>query len=209
MARHIFLIILLIFTKTAWGQLLYNQHSLDMHFGYSQPLNYFEDNFGVNLGFNHAKIGYRYMFSRSLGIRANIGFDRFKTAAIEKTTSQMNHYTLDLVYNVGRSLRIPQNTNRSFTILMHAGTGFTRHKLPQLQKTERCLPIRIGITPLMVIHKRLSITADITHVFNIKQHYRFNGVLISDSFPITGRYITVSMGMMFYVGVWDDHPDVY
>lgn len=209
MLKYSFFILGLFFSKAAFGQLLYNQHSLDLKFGYSQPLNYFEDNFGVNLGFNHAKIGYRYMFSRSLGMRANIGFDRFKTAATEKTTSQMNHATIDLVYNLGRALRIPQNTNHTFTILLHAGTGFTRHKLPQLRRTERCAPISLGISPVMVINKRLAFTADLSHVFNLKQHYRFNGILISGSNPVTGRYLSLSMGMMFYLGVWDDHPDVY
>lgn len=190
----------------------FDQNSLEIQFGYSHPLNNFEDNsFGANFGLNNIRLGYRFMFNPNLGVRANYSFNRYITESAGKATSRMNSFNLELVYNLGRGLRLVNSPTKKVALLGYAGMGYTGHQNPDLDVTERILPVNFGLTPLISVNHNLALFFDVNTVVNIQQDLGYNG-LYTDVEKLfegneTGMHMNFSIGIMVYFGTFVAHAD--
>jgi hypothetical protein len=212
---HIFLFSLLSFSIQAQaGGGSFDKSSAEITFGYSQPLNYFKgDNFGTNFGLNNVKLAYRYMITRDLGVRTSYVFNRYRTAAEDKTTSQMNTFRAEFVYNMGRANGLLLSTNKKITMLGYTGIGYTLHSNPGFGyvKAEQILPVNLGTSFVFAVNQNLSLNFDVEAVTNFQQDIRFDGEFVDKKLtygdaPIGGA-LNFSFGMFIYLGGWDTHAD--
>ena len=150
------------------------------------------------------------MFSEKFGVRVEYVNDRFIDNSDIFSGTYFNRFGAQLVYNLGKDLDLLYITNEQFGLLTHAGVGYTRSTIKRLQITEQIGSAVIGITPQYKLSDRSSLFLDFSSVFNFKQHYRFDGSLISPDFvPTVGNHYNITFGIMFYIGEGRLHNDWY
>ena len=206
-----FLSFLLLFSCSFYAQSKYNNFSLEFASGYTSPVQpYLSENSSNFAGFNHINIGGRYMFSEKFGVRVEYVNDRFIDNSDIFSGTYFNRFGAQLVYNLGKDLDLLYITNEQFGLLTHAGVGYTRSTIKRLQITEQIGSAVIGITPQYKLSDRSSLFLDFSSVFNFKQHYRFDGSLISPDFvPTIGNHYNITIGIMLYIGENRLHNDWY
>lgn len=187
----------------------FNVFSLETGIGATIPISP-NDNLEKSkfLALKQFNIGARYMFTKSLGIKGSYQFDGFRS---EKDANQGIDYhslRLEAVYNVGRLFQMPHRFHENFALLTHFGLGYSRGKPMGKNFSEQTGNFQWGLTPLFKLNNTIALNADLTYVFNVKQHYTFNGSLISESYDdVTGKYITVGLGVIIYIGEERRHVD--
>jgi hypothetical protein len=181
--------------------------TLELNFGYSQPLNYFgKGNSAANAGVNNFKFGYRYNLSRDLGIRGSFAFSQYSTESSERTVSRMTLYKIDAVYNLGKATGLLNWNDNMFTLLAYAGAGYGRHSNPTMMDTpaERMIPISIGLTPSFKVSPYTAIFFDMEFVNNYQQDLGFNGEFVDPSLGYEakkiGRMMNFSLGIAVFLG---------
>ena len=189
----------------------YNKYSLELAFGYTSPVQPYLSNYNSNFAsFNHIDIGGRYMFSEKFGVKLEYVNDRFVSDTDASAGTYFNRFGAQLVYNLGKDLDLLYWTNESFGLLTHAGVGYTRSTVKKLKVTEQIGSAVIGIAPQLKINDRSALFLDFSAVFNFKQHYRFDGSLISpDYVPTIGNHYNITLGIILYIGENRLHNDWY
>ena len=189
----------------------YNKFSLEFASGYTSPVRPYLSGYNSNFSsFNHVNIGGRYMFSEKFGVRLEYVNDRFISSNDATAGTYFNRFGTQLVYNVGKDLDLWYITNESFGLLTHAGVGYTRSTIKKSQVVDQIGSVVIGITPQYKINDRSALFLDFSSVFNFKQHYRYDGSLISSDYvPVVGNHYNISLGIILYVGENRLHNDWY
>ncbi|MCR9183522.1 MAG: outer membrane beta-barrel protein [Flavobacteriaceae bacterium] len=201
----------------------FNAFSLETGFGVAIPISPKESiNESKISGLNQFNIGGRYMFTKSFGIKASYQFNGFRTNEVSTEISNgfLNEFSnegidyhalrLEAVYNLGRLFNLPYSFYENFGLLTHIGVGYSRGKPIGQNFSEQTANLQWGITPLFKLNKTIALFGDLTYVSNIKQHYAYDGSLLNPSFDhVTGGYITVGIGVMFYIGEEGRHADWY
>lgn len=192
----------------------YDRNSLDLSFGYSQPLNYFEGgDFGTNFGLNQVKIGFRHMFNNTWGLRANFNYHRYITETSVKNSSQMSAFNIEAVYNLGRATGLLLSSNRKATLMGYAGIGYGLHKTPDVEKREQFLPINLGLTSSINVNNIMAFTLDFGPIFNYQQDRGFDGQYTDLPKKYDGTKTGISMqfslGIQIFIGSWPSHADFY
>ena len=150
------------------------------------------------------------MFSEKFGVRLEYVNDRFISSSSISEGTYFNRFGAQLVYNLGKDLDLLYITNENFGLLTHTGVGYTRSTIRSLHVTEQIGSAVIGITPQYKINDRSALFLDFSSVFNFKQHYRFDGSLISpDYVPTVGNHYNITLGIMLYIGEGRMHNDWY
>jgi hypothetical protein len=189
----------------------FNAFSLETGFGATIPLSP-KDNISRTkfTGLSQFNIGGRYMFTKSLGIKGSYQFDGFRSKEMSNVGIDYHTLRLEGVYNVGRLLNLPQRVYENFGLLTHAGVGYSRGKPVGENFSEQTANLQWGLTPLFKLNNTIALYGDLTYVFNFKQHYAYDGSLLNPTFDsVTGRYITMGIGVMIYIGEENRHADWY
>jgi OOP family OmpA-OmpF porin len=198
-------------STSIFAQSNYNNLSLEFSSGYTSPVQPFL--YATNSNFsslNHINIGGRYMFSEKFGVRVEYVNDRFVDNNDIFSGTYFNRFGAQLVYNLGKDLDLLYITNENFGLLTHAGVGYTRSTIKNLQVTEQICSAVIGFTPQYKISDRTALFLDFSSVFNFMQHYRYDGSLISPDFvPTVGNHYNITLGIMLYIGESRMHNDWY
>ena len=203
--------IFLLISTTFSAQTNYNKLSLEISSGYTSPVQPYLSNYGSNFSsFNLINIGGRYMFSEKFGVRLEYVNDRFVSNNDASVGTYFNRFGAQLVYNLGKDLDLLYLTNEQFGILTHAGVGYTRSTIKNLRVTEQIGSVVIGITPQYKVNDRTALFFDFSSIYNFKQHYRYDGTLISPDFvPTVGNHYNISLGIILYIGQNRLHSDWY
>lgn len=206
-----YILIFVLFGLFGYSQSNYNNLSLELSSGYTGAVNPYLTRYKSGFsGLNNINIAGRYMFSEKVGVRLEYVNDRFVTSSDSKVGTYFNRFGAQLVYNLGKDLDLMYITNETFGLLTHFGGGFTFSKPVGKNFTERIGSLVMGITPQVKLNNRTALFADISSVFNFKQHYRFDGSLISENYvPTTGFHYNFSLGLMIYIGEEKLHNDWY
>jgi OOP family OmpA-OmpF porin len=206
-----YITIFLLFSLFGFTQSSYNNLSIELSSGYTGAvipyLSSYESGFS---GFNNISIAGRYMFSEKFGVRLEYVNDRFITSSDSKAGTYFNRFGAQLVYNLGKDLDLMYVTNEEFGLLTHAGVGYTLSKPVGKIFNEQIGSLVFGITPQVKLNNKIALFGDFSSVINFKQHYRFDGSLISNDYvPTTGYHYNVSLGLMLYIGEKRYHSDWY
>lgn len=202
---------LLLFSCSFYAQSNYNNFSLEFASGYTSPeQTYLSENNSNFASFNHINIGGRYMFSEKFGVRLEYVNDRFVSSRDVTAGTYFNRFGAQLVYNLGKDLDLLYITNEKFGLLTHAGVGYTRSTIKKLHVTDQIGSAIIGLTPQYKLNERSSFFLNFSSVFNFKQHYGFDGSLISSDYvPIVGNHYNITLGVILYIGENRMHNDWY
>lgn len=211
MNKLIFSAVLLVFSFYSFSQTNFNNLSLELSSGYTGAVNPYLTSYKSGFsGLNNVSIAGRYMFSEKLGVRLEYVNDRFITSSDTKVGTYFNRFGAQLVYNLGKDLNLIYETYETIGLLTHIGAGYTLSKPVSQNFKERIGSLVIGITPQVKLNNRTAFFADFSSVFNFKQHYRFDGSLVSDNYqPTIGFHYNVSLGLMLYIGEKSYHSDWY
>ena len=206
-----YIVIFLLFSLFGFSQSSNNNFSIELSSGYTGAVKPYLSSYKSGFsGFNNINIAGRYMFSEKFGVRLEYVNDRFITSTDSKAGTYFNRFGAQLVYNLGKDLDLMYVTNEKFGLLTHAGAGYTLSKPVGKTFTEQIGSLVFGITPQVKLNNKIALFGDFSSVINFKQHYRFDGSLISNDYvPTTGYHYNVSLGLMLYIGEEKYHSDWY
>lgn len=169
-----------------------------------------EANYGLNgsfepsyNGFTHFGGGVSYDFDETFGAKIDFASDSFsienKDTGIE-SGSKNTRISLQAVMNVS-NLIDQRSIHGNFRVLVHAGGGLSilKSDIPTLNKTDRIANVIMGINPQYKVAENLYLGLDTSMIFNISQHYYFDGNLtyIGQPNSITGIMYNVSAGITY------------
>ena len=151
---------------------------------FSQAQFSIEANYGLNgsfepsyNGFTHFGGGITYDFDETYGVKLDFASDSFsienKDTGIE-TGSKNTRISLQAVMNVS-SLINPRSSYGDFRVLAHAGGGYSLVKSTYNAGNDNLVNVVMGLTPRFKITDGLYFAVDASTVFNISQHYNFDG----------------------------------
>ena len=148
---------------------------------------------------NHFNFGVGYNFNQTYGIRLDMATDNFEYDQSKNQGTKNLRFTLNGVANVLNLLNI-NNRNRSFDLDSHVGLGYSNFKSnnPTFNKVDNIVNVIVGITPKYWITENLAIKTDFSTVFNVSQHYLFNGDITYIGKPngITGIFYNINLGLL-------------
>lgn len=156
------------------------------------------------VNFSNFNFGARYMFNEDLGLKLDYGYAQLRTDSDPKTGTNYNRISVQGVYNLGKVLDIPGNTNHNFNILVHGGFGYSSLTSTERGGTDRIGNVILGITPQLRISDEFAFMTDFSGILNFKQHYKFDGFHPPkkqgkmDDF--VGKMFTASIGIIYYIG---------
>ena len=203
--------VLLVFSFYSFSQTNFNNFSLELSGGYTNPVKPYLTRYKSGFaGFTNINIGVRYMFSESIGVRLEYVNDRFITDSDNKAGTYFNRFGVQGVYNLGKALDLLYITNEKVGLLTHAGVGYTLSKPVGENFTEQIGSVVVGFTPQVKLNSRVAFFTDLSSVINFKQHYKYDGSLVTpDAVPTTGFHYNISVGIMLYIGEEKYHNDWY
>lgn len=204
-----------------------NKWSLDLTAGNSNGIapyspNYYQGNPNKYFGtpqINAFTFGMRYMFSPKFGVKTNLGYEMIKNTSNNGSKPfQMNVTSLGIeaVINASRLFDI-QNYLGRFGLNMHSGiilslnTSQTDDEFSLADhnkgSTEYNGGITIGVTPSYRFAKRWALFADLTAIFNFRQHFTWDGAnainpnstAISNN-NLQGQVLRASLGISYAFG---------
>ena len=126
---------------------------------------------------SHFGGGITYDFDETYGVKLDFASDSFsienKDTGIE-TGSKNTRISLQAVMNVS-SLINPRSSYGDFRVLAHAGGGYSLVKSTYNAGNDNLVNVVMGLTPRFKITDGLYFAVDASTVFNISQHYNFDG----------------------------------
>ncbi|RBA29195.1 hypothetical protein [Flavobacterium tibetense] len=143
-----------------------------------------EFNYGLNgvmepniNGFSHFGAGITYDFDEHYGIKVDFGSDKFRTdnpLFEEKTGIDITRFSLQGTANI-TTLTTRASSQDFFNLIAHAGAGYSLVKSSYNAGNDNLVNIIAGLTPRFRITDGLYFTVDTSVIFNISQHYNFDG----------------------------------
>lgn len=201
----------------------FNKWSIEANVGMNKPVRpytegYFSSNPDKYLNIstvNHYDLGARYMFTNIFGAKLNFGYDKIENQSDSGSLPfESEYYSVGLqgYTNLGNLFNFNSFTKR-INLLAHAGIQISQFT-PKTGRyegiTEDNGGIIFGITPQVKITDKLVFTADFTAVNNIRQHYNWDGIALSNKDNnLTGLIYTTSVGLTYYLGKNKVHADWY
>lgn len=209
--KGLFVFVFILTSLLVQSQERFNQFSIEASTGYTSPISPYLKNYKSNFsGVTHINFGIRYMINENFGLRAEYANDRFENDPGGKIGTYFNRFGAQGVYNVGKIIGLPYLASENIGLLVHGGVGYTSSKPIGAVYYERIGSAILGITPQLKITNRISFFTDFSIVNNFKQHYRFDGSLISPDYkPVVGSHYNITFGVMFYFGNNNYHADWY
>jgi hypothetical protein len=143
-----------------------------------------ELNYGLNgvmepniNNFSHFGAGISYDFDEYYGIKVDFGSDKFRTKNplfTEETGVDITRFSIQGVANI-TTLTTRASSQDFFNLIAHAGAGYSLVKSSYNTGNDNLVNIIGGLTPRFRITDGLYFTVDASVIFNISQHYNFDG----------------------------------
>lgn len=167
-----------------------------------------EINYGLNgivqpsiSNFSHIGGGILYDFDDSFGAKLDLGLDQFrKTNEITNTENGVNITRVSLQATANISYLINQNSYYdTFNLSGHFGGGYTSVKSTIYPKNDNIVNAIMGLTPKIKISPGFYFAVDASIIFNISQHYNFEGEFTYTDAPnsITGIMYNLTGGIIY------------
>ncbi len=183
--------------------------TFEASYGMSVPLNFVSNVSNENFNStSHFDGGIRYMFTRDLGVKGELAYDKYSGKA---ANYGMKTILVDaqLYYNLGRLSGLLYATNETVGLYAHAGFGVASNKSINNGMTDHAGTYIMGLSPLFKLSDAFALSTDISYKLNIKQHIHFDGTFFADP-TVTNHDVsqfTVSIGAIYYLGGTKSHSD--
>lgn len=156
---------------------------------------------------NSYKVGATYNFSRNLGLRADLAFDRFKNASAKSLPFESVQYrtSFQLLINLTNYL-YPQNENARFNLTFHGGINFgslitiKTEKNQKIGSPDKIGGVVFGIMPMYRITKKSYIFIDLSSFTNYRQNHTWDGHASEVSNNLSGQMINGNFGITYSLG---------
>ena len=161
-----FLLIPLLITTNAFAQ-----YGIEFNYGLNGVM---EPN--IN-NFSHFGAGITYDFDENYGLKLDFGSDKFRTQNplfAEETGVDIARFSLQGTANI-TTLTTRASSQDFFNLIAHAGAGYSLVKSSYNTGNDNLVNIIAGLTPRFRITDGLYFTVDTSVIFNISQHYNFDG----------------------------------
>ena len=161
-----FLLIPLLITTNAFAQ-----YGIEFNYGLNGVM---EPN--IN-NFSHFGAGITYDFDENYGLKLDFGSDKFRTQNplfAEETGVDITRFSLQGTANI-TTLTTRASSQDFFNLIAHAGAGYSLVKSSYNTGNDNLVNIIAGLTPRFRIADGLYFTVDTSVIFNISQHYNFDG----------------------------------
>lgn len=167
-----------------------------------------EVNYGLNCvlkpnitNFSHIGVGLLYDFNESFGVKLDFGSDQFRTdnTFFDKESGiNITRFSLQGTANIS-DLIDPTSLYSAFNLSGHLGGGYSFIKSTEHRNSDNTVNAIIGLTPKLKITQGLYFAVDASVIFNLSQHYGFEGEYTYDNYPnsITGIMYNVSGGLIY------------
>ncbi|CAM3388100.1 hypothetical protein [Aequorivita lipolytica] len=189
----------------------FNRFSAEISTGVHVPL---APNDGISrskyIAFKQFQLAGRYMFTEKFGLKGHYAFNRFANPDDSDMGISMSRIGLEGVANLGRLLNVDYHFRERFGLLLHAGGGITFAQPTSVNGTDHMGNMLLGLTGQLKLNNNFALFGDLSYISSFKQHYAYNGELLSPNFEaVTGSFVNVSIGIMFYLGEENYHADWY
>lgn len=130
-----------------------------------------------NSNFSHFGGGITYDFDETYGLKLDFGSDKFRMDNPnynEKTGLDITRISLQGTVNLSSALTRASSYD-TFNLLAHAGAGYSLIKSSIGGGNDNTVNIIAGLTPRFRISDGLYFAVDVATIFNVSQHYNFDG----------------------------------
>ena len=187
----------------------YNRWSVEFSGGFNKPFRPLTPGYATTLISPYTvDAGIRYMFNNKFGLKTDIGYSSF-TGKDNSINFDTKYYRVNLqgVANLGRIMSFETWTN-SIGLLGHAGFGLSllERKDPSYLK-DRMGNFIAGVTGLIKLSDRVSLSGDFSTIINAKQNIAFDGASSIGGRGFNGALFTGTAGLVIYLGKNDKHAD--
>jgi OOP family OmpA-OmpF porin len=206
------LLLVLLNPKLNYSQTNLNSSSFEIGYGYNGAIiPYSGNNSNLSVSnMNHINVAFRYMFTEKVGLKLFYKSDNFVNFSKGRLGISYKTIGTSIVYNVGKELGLNFITRDKFSVLTHIDGGVAFAFIKQKNNFEKLGVIGVGITPIYSLTNKLAITTDLTYNTTLKQHYGFDGVLLSSNYePKSRNFYNFSLGLIIYLGENSYHSDWY
>lgn len=168
-----------------------------------------EVNYGLNgiyepniTSFSHFGGGVTYDFDETYGLKVDFGFDKYRSDLLEleeETGLNITRVSIQGVVNIS-SLASRSSSYDTFNLLAHAGAGYSLIKSTfEGTGNDNTVNVIAGLTPRFRIADGLYFTVDTSLIFNISQHYNFDGTYAYETAvnSFTGITYNVTGGIIY------------
>lgn len=169
-----------------------------------------ELNYGLNGVFepsineiSHFGGGFFYNFDETYGAKIDFGSDKYRVNNElfgKETGVNSTRVSLQGTANVS-TIFSRASSYDFFNLIAHAGAGYTRISSTEGGKADNVVNIIGGLTPRFRVTDNFFLTLDTSVIFNISQHYNFDGSLsYTDTVnSFTGITYNVSAGIVYKI----------
>jgi OOP family OmpA-OmpF porin len=218
--------VLVLTSSVAFGQKTnkdYNKWSVGLEFGGHDGLNRLVQGTIRFYQFHHYSLNTRYMLNNRFGWKVKASYDRFKWVNKPNPLPNPTHY-LNVV--IGPTVNLTDvlhfdDFNKRFGALIYLGAGYAQmssktfysaipYDRPLIDEgqVDRMLVGSFGLTPQYKISERVSVNADISFLFTMRQDRTFDYLqVIPQDGGTTGSFFNWSVGCTFYLGKKKTHAD--
>ena len=188
----------------------YNKWSIELNGGINKATTPFADGFTTErVNLFHGDFGVRYMFNPKFGLKADIGYDRFKNAD-DTPEFETQYYRADLqgVANLGRIMNFETWTN-TLGLLFHTGVGYAQLRSDDgFDGTDNMMNFMAGFTGQIKVSNRIVLNADFSMINNISRTNTFDGTALNpDTRGFDATFYNASVGLTVYLGKNEKHAD--
>ena len=142
----------------------------------------------------HFGAGLRYMFNQYWGLKTQVSINQFR--GNDGLGTDFVGGDLQMVYNLGEGLSIPDATNQLVEVYVHSGLGAGYSKSIPQNRRERVGQYLVGISPRFCVSNTAAILFDFSYVYNFKQHFYFDGTYANENGSYTtGSYLILAVGL--------------
>jgi OOP family OmpA-OmpF porin len=156
---------------------------------------------------NSYKVGATYNFSRNLGLRADLAFDRFKNASAKSLPFESAQFrtSFQLLVNLTNFLN-PQNEDARFNLTFHGGINLGSLITIKTEKNQKIGSpdiiggVVFGVMPMYRITKKSYIFIDLSSFTNYRQNHSWDGHVSEVNNNLSGQMINGTFGITYSLG---------
>jgi len=188
----------------------YNKWSVELAGGFNKPSRTFTSSryYSSRVSPFTADLGIRYMMNNKFGLKADFGYNSLTEQKNSSLDFTSKYYRVDLqgVANLGRIMNF-ETWTKTIGLLGHAGFGVAQLENSDFHFKDRMGNLIAGLTGQIRLTDRISLTGDVTTIFNTWQDANFDGAGLTRNRGFSGVVFNGTVGLNVYLGKNAKHAD--
>jgi OOP family OmpA-OmpF porin len=202
--KNLFLLLFLSATLNLSAQTTYRgnyeEWSIAFNMGLNKPYSSMSPGYTTsNPSFYHVDLGLRYTVNPYIGVKADVGYDKFKNKFNTKEFNS-NYIRVDIqaVADLGYALAL-YNVADPVGILFHAGAGVSQFDNNANKAKDKMINLIYGFTGTLKVSRNISLSGDISSLMHTKQDLNFDGRTKTTSKSVLrNNLLNSSVGIIYF-----------